>query len=38
VSATAPPPVVAEDPWPWIGVTLLRALGVPTADAAGGAG
>jgi long-chain acyl-CoA synthetase len=34
VSATAPPPVVAEDPWPWIGrgVTLLRALGLTAGD------
>jgi long-chain acyl-CoA synthetase len=34
VSTAAPPPVVAEDPWPWIGrgVTLLRALELAAGD------
>jgi long-chain acyl-CoA synthetase len=34
VSAAALPPVVAEDPWPWIGrgVTLLRSFGLTAGD------
>jgi long-chain acyl-CoA synthetase len=34
VSAAALPPVVAEDPWPWIGrgVTVLRSLGLTPGD------